>query len=128
MPWWVTEVVGERGQRADTGMTNFSAVCVAEKPTTLTSTSPAALPAAIAARSEISGRPFGRMIHTAPSGVSDAFSFSSRVELRLLRHAEEDRVGVLDDAADREVSDRALRALSGRPYPERRSPRRAIRP
>ena len=64
-------------------MTNFSAVCVAEKPTTFTSTSPAALPAAIVARSEISGRPFGRMIHSAPFGLSDAFSFSSRAELGL---------------------------------------------
>ncbi len=59
-------------------MTNFSAVCVGEKPTTLTSTSPAAFPAAIVARSEISGRPFGRMIQSAPSGFSDAFNFSRR--------------------------------------------------
>src|SRR6185295_8627167 len=64
--------------RALTGTTNFSAVCVAEKLTTLTSTRPAALPASITARSEISGRPFGRTIHNAPSGLSDVLSFSRR--------------------------------------------------
>jgi hypothetical protein len=59
-------------------MTNFSAVCVGEKPTTLTSTSPAAFPAAIAACSEISLRPLGRIIQMAPFGFSETFSFSSR--------------------------------------------------
>src|SRR5437762_4913796 len=64
--------------RLTIGITNFSAVRVSENATTFTSTRPAALPAAIVARSEISGRPFGRMIHSAPFGLSDAFSFSSR--------------------------------------------------
>jgi len=55
-------------------MTNFSAVWVAEKLTTLTSTRPAALPAAITARSEISRRPFGLTIHSAPFGFNACFS------------------------------------------------------
>ena len=96
-------------------MTNFSAVCVGENPTTFTSTRPAALPAAIDARSEISGRPFGRMIHSAPFGFSDAFSVSRRGELRLrFDDAEKDRVAVLDDAADREYATAAFELLQKR--------------
>ena len=59
-------------------MTNFSAVCVGENLTTLTSTSPAAFPAAITADSGISGRPFGRITHSAPFGLSEDFSVLSR--------------------------------------------------
>jgi hypothetical protein len=60
-------------------MTNFSAVWVAEKLTTLTSTRPAAWPARITASSEISGRPFGRITHSAPFGRSEDFSFPIRL-------------------------------------------------
>src|SRR5213082_1886227 len=63
---------------AASGITNFSAVCVSEKLTTFTSTRPAALPAAITARSEISGRPFGRITHSAPFCFIDVFSTASR--------------------------------------------------
>src|SRR4051812_2760763 len=45
---------------------------------TLTSTRPAALPASITARSEISGRPFGRITHSAPFGFSERFRTASR--------------------------------------------------
>ena len=89
-------------------MTNFSAVCVGEKPTTFTSTSPAALPAAIVARSEISGRPFGRMIHKAPFGLSEALSFSSRVSSASFVTPKKIASHVLDDAADRQVGDGLL--------------------
>ena len=58
-------------------MTNFSAVCVAEKLTTLTSTRPAAFPARMTAISEMSARPFGRTIHSAPFGFSQLFSLAS---------------------------------------------------
>ena len=75
-------VDGHRGRgqgRARRGMTNFSAVCVGEKPTTFTSTRPAALPAR-------HRRPLGNLgpaLRTddpqrAVRLRSEAFSFSSR--------------------------------------------------
>jgi len=51
-------------------MTNFSAVCVSENLTTLTSTRPAAFPAFITSASDTCGLPFGRIVHKAPSRFS----------------------------------------------------------
>ena len=68
------ETFGAIQRRSATGMTNFSAVCVSEKLTTFTSTSPAAFPASITARSEISLRPFGRITHNAPFCFIDGFN------------------------------------------------------
>ena len=47
-------------------MTYFSALIASEKLTTLTSTSPARLPAAIVSDSEMPDFPFGLSTHTAP--------------------------------------------------------------
>ena len=74
-------------------MTNFSAVCVAEKRDDLdVDQARRPFPAAITACSEISGRPLGRITQIAPFGFSERFSFSQPRELGRLRRAEEDRV------------------------------------
>jgi len=50
-------------------MTNFSPVSVSLTRITFTSTSPAALPAAITSDSWMDDTPFGRMIQMAPAGT-----------------------------------------------------------
>src|ERR1051325_610601 len=64
--------------RRETGITNFSAVCVSEKRATFISTRPAALPAFLTSPSEISGLPFGRITQIAPSRLRNFCTVTRR--------------------------------------------------
>ena len=89
-------------------MTNFSAVCVAEKLTTLTSTRPAALPASITARSEISGTAFRTHNPQRAVGRERRLQLLETRELDGFGDAVEDRIAAFHDAANRQMRNRAL--------------------
>ena len=76
---FVIFVIVGTGVRVATGLTNFSAVCVSENRATFTSTSPAALPAAMVAASDASASPLRRIAQIAPSGAREGSSASKRV-------------------------------------------------
>src|SRR5712672_1121489 len=64
-------------QRFSTGITNFSAVCVGEKPTTFISFSPPLRPAARTSFSVICFCPFGYTIHSAAAPFNPFASFAT---------------------------------------------------